>query len=293
MKLVRFGPRGHEKPGVWLDNTPEPGIASILDVSATAYDMADYNEHFFAHDGIARVANLLHEQHRKLVPATDVRLGPPVARPSKIICLGTNYAAHAKEFKHDLPTCPIIFAKATTALNGPTDPIILAAESKTVDCEVELALVMGRRASQVREEEALDYVAGYTIMNDVTDRDAQKQGLQWFRGKGFDTFAPLGPYLVTHDEIADPHNLRLVAKHNGVVLQDDCSAEMLFKIPMLLAFISRAMTLLPGDIISTGTPSGIGSARQPPRLLQPGDQVELSIEGLGVQHCTVTRQSET
>ncbi len=283
MKLVRFGPRGAERPGVWLDDTPAPGQASILDVRAMTFDIADYDAHFFTHYGIERLRALLLEPQPKLVPAAGVRLGPPVARPGKIVCLGKNYAAHAAEFDSAIPQTPIFFSKATTALNGPTDPVVLPRGSGRVDGEAELALVIGRTARRVAAEVALEYVAGYTILNDVTDRDAQRQGQQWFRGKSADTFCPLGPFLVTGDVIGDPHQLRVTQRVNGQTLQDDTTQQMLFKIPFLIEYFSAAITLEPGDIIATGTPAGIGSARQPPVLLRAGDVVEVAIEKLGAQ----------
>ena len=283
MKLVRFGPRGAERPGVWLADTPAPGQASILDVRAITFDIADYDAHFFTHYGIERVRALLLETQPKLVPAAGVRLGAPVARPGKIVCLGKNYAAHAAEFDSAIPQTPIFFSKATTALNGPFDPIVLPRGSARVDGEAELALVIGRTARRVDAAAALDYIAGYTILNDVTDRDAQREGQQWFRGKSADTFGPLGPYLVTPDEISDPHRLRITQRVNGQTLQDDSTQQMLFKIPFLIAYFSAAITLEPGDIIATGTPAGIGSARQPPVLLRAGDVVEIAIENLGEQ----------
>jgi 2-keto-4-pentenoate hydratase/2-oxohepta-3-ene-1,7-dioic acid hydratase in catechol pathway len=289
MKLVRFGPRGAERPGVWLAATA--GDAHILDVRAMAFDIEDYNAHFFATHGLERVRALLREQHLKTVPAAGVRLGPPVARPGKLVCLGKNYAAHAAEFGSAVPTTPVFFSKATTALNGPCDPVVLPRGSKRVDGEAELALVIGRATRRVTEAEALTCIAGYTILNDVTDRDAQREGQQWFRGKSADTFAPLGPFLVTPDEISDPHNLRVTQRVNGQLLQDDTTQQMLFKIPFLIAFFSAAITLEPGDIIATGTPSGIGSARQPPVLLHAGDVMEVAIDGLGAQRNPVVAEA--
>lgn len=291
MKLVRFGPRGNERPGVWLDDTPAPGQASILDVRAMTFDIADYDAHFFATFGVERVQALLHEAHPKLVPAAGVRFGPPVARPGKIVCLGKNYAAHAAEFDSAIPKTPIFFSKATTALNGPFDPIVLPRGSARVDGEAELALVIGRTARRVAAEHALDYVAGYTVFNDVTDRDAQREGQQWFRGKSADTFGPLGPFLVTRDEITDPHRLRVTQRVNGQTLQDDTTQQMLFKIPFLIEYFSAAITLEPGDIIATGTPAGIGSARQPPVLLRAGDVIEIAIENLGEQRSPVIAEA--
>lgn len=281
MKLCRFGEQGKERPGVWMDD------GKILDVRALAFHIEDYNEHFFTHNGFEQLKLLLADPGAKFIDAEGVRLGSPVARPSKIICVGANYADHAKEFGHDIPTEPILFSKATTAINGPFDSIRLPAEAQVVDGEAELAVVIGKTASRVRKEEALEYVAGYTVMNDVTERIVQKSNSQWLRGKGFDTFAPLGPFLVTPDEVPDLGNLKVWQKHNGEPLQDGTTADMMFSIPFLIEYISQGMTLLPGDIISTGTPDGIGSARSPQVLLSSGDVVEVAVEGVGEQRSTV------
>jgi 2-keto-4-pentenoate hydratase/2-oxohepta-3-ene-1,7-dioic acid hydratase in catechol pathway len=289
MKLVRFGPRGVERPGVWLEG--ESGAAQILDVRAMAFDIEDYDARFFAAHGLERVRELLNEGQPKTIPAAGVRLGPPVARPGKIVCLGKNYAAHAAEFDSAIPKTPIFFSKATTALNGPFDPIVLPRNAKRVDGEAELALVIGRTTRRAMEAQALECLAGYTILNDVTDRDAQREGQQWFRGKSADTFCPLGPFLVTRDEIPDPHHLHVTQRVNGQTLQDDSTQQMLFKIPHLIACFSAAITLEPGDIIATGTPAGIGSARQPPVLLRAGDSIEVAIEHLGAQRNPIAAET--
>lgn len=289
MKLVRFGPRNAERPGVWIEDVT--GTARILDVRAMAFDIEDYNAHFFATDGLERVHALLREGHPKTFPAVGTRLGPPVARPGKIICLGKNYAAHAAEFDSAIPKSPIFFSKATSAFNGPFDPIVLPRDSKRVDGEAELALIIGRTTRRVTEAQALDCIAGYTILNDVTDRDAQREGQQWFRGKSADTFCPVGPFLLTRDEIFDPHQLHVTQRVNSQILQDDSTQQMLFKIPYLIEYFSAAITLEPGDIIATGTPSGIGSARTPPVLLRAGDVVEVAIEHLGAQRNPVVAET--
>ena len=287
MKLVRFGERNNERPGVWLENIPAIGQTSILDVRAMAFDIKDYNTHFFATHGIERLRALLLETNPKLIPANSVRLGPPVARPGKIICLGKNYAAHAAEFDAQIPDSPIFFSKATTALNGPFDPINLPAGATHVDGEAELAVIIGCTTRRIAAADAYNMIAGYTILNDVTDRDAQRDGKQWFRGKSADTFCPLGPFLVTRDEIPDPHRLRIKQQVNGQTLQDDSSEQMLFKIPFLISFLSATITLEAGDVIATGTPAGIGSARQPPILLRAGDTVEVGIEHLAAQRNSI------
>ncbi|MEI6892382.1 MAG: fumarylacetoacetate hydrolase family protein [Pontiella sp.] len=281
MKLCRFGENGKERPGVWLDD------GRILDVRALAFHIEDFNEYFFEHHGLEQLELLLADPGAKYVRADQVRLGPPVARPSKIICVGANYADHAKEFGHAIPKEPILFSKMTSALNGPFDPIILPKEAQVVDGEAELAVVIGKRASQVRREDALDYVAGYTVMNDVTERRVQKSNGQWMRGKGYDSFAPLGPFLVTRDEVPDLGNLNIWQKHNGVQLQNGNTADMMFRIPFLIEYISQGITLLPGDIISTGTPDGIGSAQDPQRLLAAGDVIEIGVQGVGTQRSEI------
>jgi len=281
MKLVRFGDRGRERPGILLDSS------TILDVRAMAFDIEDYNGHFFSTFGVERLAGLLRDPQPKTVSADNVRLAPPIAPPQKIICLGKNYEAHAKEFDAEIPDTPVLFSKAVSAMSGPNDPIVLPATSKTVDAEVELAVVIGRRTRGIAKERAVERVAGYTILNDVTDRDAQRAGKQWFKGKGADTFCPMGPYLATPDEIADPQSLDLYSKVNGATLQESNTAHMLFKIAHLIAFISETITLEAGDVIATGTPGGIGSARKPPVLLKAGDTVELGIDKLGAQVCKV------
>lgn len=291
MKLVRFGPPGEEQPGLWLDPAPGQPQPMLLNVRGMAFDIEDYNDHFFGRNGPASLARLLQENCRKLIPAKGVRLGPPVARPGKIICLGKNYADHAKEFDAQIPEQPILFSKAVTALTGPFDPIVLPREARRADGEVELAVVIGRPAKRVPESQALDYVAGFTVLNDVTDRDAQKAAGQWFRGKSPDTFCPLGPSLVTRDEIGNLESLRLVSRVNGTVLQDGRVSQMIFNIPFLIAYISATITLLPGDIIATGTPAGIGSARQPPVLLKPGDVMEVEVEGVGRQVSPVVAET--
>lgn len=281
MKLVRFGEQGKEHPGVWM------GDGRILDVRALAFHIEDYNAHFFANDGLEQLKRLLDDAGTRFVDAADIRLGSPIARPPKIICVGANYADHAKEFGHEVPMEPILFSKATTAINGPNDPIVLPIGSQNVDSEAELAVVIGKKASKVGRKDALEYVAGYTLLNDVTDRVVQKTNGQWFRGKGFDTFCPIGPFLVTPDELPDIDNLPLWQRHNGVLLQNGNTQEMMFKIPFLIEYISQGMTLLPGDVISTGTPSGIGSARDPQVLMAPGDVIEIGVDGLGEQRSAV------
>ena len=273
MKLIRFGENGKEKTGIILND-------KRYDTSAFGQD---YNEQFFDTDGLTRLAAFIKENQLPEV-ADDVRLGSPICRPSKIICIGLNYADHAKETNAPLPPEPVIFMKATTAIVGPYDDIMLPKNSVKTDWEVELAVVIGKKASYVNEEDALDHVAGYVLHNDVSEREFQlERNGTWDKGKGCDTFAPLGPFLVTTDEIADPHNLRLWLKVNGVTMQDGTTTNLIFNLPHLIAYTSQFMTLLPGDIISTGTPAGVGLGMKPLVYLKAGDVVELGIDGLGHQ----------
>ena len=276
MKLIRFGAEGAEKPGI------QDSKGRNLDCSAFG---EDWNESFLGSDGLSRLASWLklHEDSLPEVPSS-ARIGSPVARPSKIICIGLNYRKHAEEAGMAVPEIPIIFMKASSSLCGPYDPIYIPRNSVQTDWEVELAVVIGKRAKYVKKEEAFDYIAGYCLHNDVSERDFQlRHGGQWVKGKSADHFAPLGPYLVTKDEISDPHQLRLWLKLNGKMLQDSNTSDLIFDIPTLIEHLSQYMTLLPGDVISTGTPAGVGMGlKSTPRYLENGDTVELGIEGLGV-----------
>lgn len=273
MKLIRFGEEGKEKTGVILDNKK-------YDTSAFG---EDYTEQFFETDGLARLAAFIKDAELPLV-ADDVRLGSPFARPSKIICIGLNYADHAKETNAPLPPEPVIFMKATTAIVGPNDNVVIPKNSIKTDWEVELAVVIGKKASYVDEADAMSYVAGYVLHNDVSEREFQlERNGTWDKGKGCDTFAPLGPFLATADEIADPHNLRLWLKVNGQIMQDGTTANFIFNLPQVISYTSQFMTLLPGDIISTGTPAGVALGMKPPVYLKAGDVIELGIDGLGEQ----------
>lgn len=283
MKLIRFGPAGNERPGLWIEKVPECDGPAILDVRAMAFDIEDYNEHFFRTSGISRLANLVRESNRKFVSAENIRLGPPVDRPGKIICMGGNYAEHVRESASVMPANPVFFTKAVSSLTGPADMIALPEGSRLVDGEVELAFVIGKEAKKITASSAFEYIAGFTVLNDVSDREAQRSGGQWFRAKSADTFCPLGPFLVTTDELPDYDNLRLFSKLNGKILQDGNTSDMMMKIPEMLSFLSRTITLMPGDIVSTGTPSGIGSARTPPILLKKGDTLESEVEKVGRQ----------
>ena len=279
MKLIKFGQQGSEKPGVILSN------GTTIDVSAFT---PDFDEAFFESSGLERLSAWLemNASNAPQVPA-GIRLGAPLARPSKIICIGLNYSDHAKESGMAVPAEPIIFFKSTTALTGPNDGLVIPEGSEKTDWEVELAVVIGKTARSVSEDAAMDYVAGYVLHNDYSERAWQlERGGQWVKGKSADTFAPLGPWLATKEEIPDPHILRLWLKVNGEMKQDGTTANLIFKIPFLVSYLSRFMTLLPGDVISTGTPAGVGLGFNPPQYLRVGDTVELGIDGLGIQKQT-------
>lgn len=273
MKLIRYGKIGAEKTGVVIDG-------KRYDTSAFG---EDYNEAFFTNNGLGRLAEFVQNNLGKLPQVSDQeRLSSPVARPSKIVCIGLNYAKHAKETNAPIPAEPVVFFKSTTALTGPNDEIIIPKNSVKTDWEVELAFVIGKKASYVSEAEALDYVAGYCLHNDVSEREFQlERGGTWDKGKGCDTFAPIGPWLATPDEMGDINNLRLWLSVNGKMMQDGNTDDLIFGIPTLVSYLSQFMTLLPGDIISTGTPHGVGLGFNPPIYLKPGDVVELGIDGLG------------
>ena len=275
MKLIRFGTPGYEKPGLILDD------GRRIDASAFG---SDYDETFFGGDGLVRLEAWV-VQNAASAPVIDssVRLGPCIARPSKIVCIGLNYADHAKESGADIPKEPILFFKSTSSLVGPNDEVIIPRGSQKTDWEVELAVIIGQRASYVSESDAMRHVAGYALHNDYSEREWQlERGGQWVKGKSCDTFAPLGPFLATRDEIAEPHALTMWLKVNDVTRQNSSTAQMIFGVPQLVSYISQFMTLLPGDVISTGTPPGVGLGLKPtPVFLKPGDVVELGIEGLG------------
>lgn len=233
-------------------------------------------------DFLTPAAHAIRSGAAQLFEREEVRLEPPVPRPGKIICIGLNYRDHAEESGMAIPSSPILFSKFGTSVIGPSDAIELPAESSEVDYEAELAVVVGRRARNVSAADAMNYVFGYMNFNDVSARDMQFADGQWQRGKSCDTFAPMGEFLATVDEIADPHDLRIGFRLNGASLQDSSTSQMIFRIPELIEFISRTITLEPGDVIATGTPPGVGFARTPKVFLKPGDLAEVEIEGLGV-----------
>lgn len=273
MKLIRFGAIGKEKPGI-LIGEKRYDVSSIV---------KDFDESFFDENGLEKLQKAL--ESNPVLPEVDaqVRLGSPVARPSKIICIGLNYVDHCVETGAPIPVEPIIFFKSTSALCGPNDDLIIPKNSEKTDWEIELVFVVGKKASYVEEADAMDYVAGYCLHNDYSERAFQlERGGQWAKGKGCDTFAPLGPFLATKDEVADVDNLSMWLTVNGKKYQDSNTSNLVFKIPFLVHYLSQYMTLLPGDIISTGTPPGVGLGIKPePVYIKEGDVIELGMEGLG------------
>lgn len=284
MKLFRYGNPDNEKPGVILESGKKISVPAFGE---------DFNEKFFATDGLARLEKWVAENGSSAPEVgEDERLASCVARPSKIICIGLNYAKHAVESGADIPKEPVVFFKATSALVGPNDNVVIPRNSVKTDWEVELAVVIGKKASYIEESEAFDYIAGYCVHNDFSEREFQiERGGQWVKGKSCDTFAPLGPFLATKDEIADPNSLHLWLDLNGKRLQDSNTNDMIFNVPFVVSYLSNFMTLLPGDVISTGTPAGVGLGLKPPTYLKPGDVVELGIEGLGTQKQTAEAYS--
>lgn len=275
MKLLRFGDVGSEKPGLQLDNGTR--------IDASGFGM-DWNHDFFADPGnLDRLKTWVGENADSAPVISDgTRLGSAVARPGKLICIGLNFSDHAAEAGMPIPEEPIVFFKATSAIVGPNDNVVIPRNSQKTDWEVELAFVVGKKASYVSEEEALDYVAGYVLHNDYSEREFQiERGGQWVKGKSCDTFAPLGPFVATSDEIADPENLGMWLKVNGETKQDGNSNKLIFGIAHLVSYLSQFMTLEPGDVVSTGTPPGVGMGFDPPQFMKPGDVVELGIDGLG------------
>jgi len=269
MRLVRFGQKGNIKPGLWKDG-------NIVDLREIFPQIPDINETFFREGWLEKVAGVKNSGQK-----IETWIASPIHRPSKIICLGKNYAEHAKEGGFENPEKPLIFCKTPNALSGPYDPIILPRSSGQVDWEVELAVIIGKEGKRINETDAFDYIAGFTVMNDVSGREAQFSDSQWFRGKSFDSFAPAGPFIVTPDEIDDVNNLRLTAVVDGEIMQDGNTRDMIFDIPAIIENISEDITLIPGDIISTGTPAGVGIFRDPPIVLKPGNVVECRIEQIG------------
>ena len=277
MKLVRFGANGAEKPGI-VD-----AQGNIRDLSG---HVSDFSGTYLDPAALAKLKSI-DTASLPLAPA-GVRLGPPISGTRNFVAIGLNYADHAKETGQELPAEPILFNKAATCICGPNDDIMYPKNSDRMDWECEIAFVIGRRARYVEEKDALAHIAGYTICNDVSERRWQvKRNGQWVKGKSAETFGPLGPWLVTTDELPDPHNLAMSLDVNGVRKQTGSTATMIFQIPKLLAYVTEFMVLEPGDVITTGTPPGVGSAKKPPEYLKAGDKLVLKIEGLGEQHQTV------
>ena len=279
MKLVRFGEPGKEGPGILLPDGKKVDVSSFGE---------DYDEDFFATDGLSRLEKWLEKGLTELPFIDDsIRLGPPVCKPSKIVCIAFNYRDHARETGKEIPPEPVFFLKAPSALSGPNDDLRIPRSSKKTDWEVELAAVIHRKASYVEKDKAMDYVAGFALFNDYSEREFQfKRGGQFVKGKSADTFAPLGPFLVTKDEIRDYMNLKMWLKVNGKSMQNSYTSNMIFNLPAIISSVSEYMSFMPGDIICTGTPAGVGHAMNPPQYLKAGDVVEFGIEGLGdaVQH---------
>lgn len=285
MKLIRFGDPGKERPGLLLNDGTR--------VDASAFG-SDYNESFFASDGLNRLRDWA-TKNAASAPrvSSETRLGPPICRPSKIVCIGLNFRDHAAETGAKIPVEPVIFFKSTTALVGPNDLLMIPKGADKVDWEVEFAIIIGRRVNYVAKQDALSYVAGYALHNDYSERGFQKdRGGQWVKGKSCDTFAPLGPFLATQEEISDPGNLKMWLKVNGVTRQNSSTANMIFDAAFLVSYVSQFMSLLPGDVISTGTPAGVALGMKTPEYLKPGDFVELGIDGLGQSSQQVVAFSE-
>ena len=273
MKLLRYGPMGQEKPAL-LDNN-----GRLRDLSDKLNDLGGTN---LDPDRLAALSNI--DVETLPVVEGSVRIGAPVAEVGKIIAIGLNYADHAAETGAELPEEPIMFTKAVTALNGPNDPVILPRGATKGDWEVELAIIIGRKTQYILQAEALSHIAGYAVINDVSERAFQLEGTgQWLKGKSFDTSAPLGPWLVTTNEITDPQNLNIWLEVNGTRYQDGSTKTMAFGVTHLVSYVSQFMTLLPGDVIATGTPPGVGLGQNPPIFLKDGDVMGLGIEGLGEQ----------
>ncbi|WFE73437.1 fumarylacetoacetate hydrolase family protein [Roseinatronobacter sp. S2] len=281
MKLLRFGPKGQEKPGC-LDTQ-----GNLRDLSGVT---ADFGGDTVSLDALAQLAQI----DPATLPVVDqpVRIGAPLAHVPNFYCIGLNYAAHAAETGAEKPKEPLVFSKATSSLAGPQDPIIIPRGATRTDWEVELGIIIGKPALYVDEADALEYVAGYCAVNDVSERDFQKnRGGQWIKGKSAPGFGKIGPWLVTADDVPDPQALRLQLSVNGDPRQDSTTADMIFTVAQIVSYMSRFMELLPGDVIATGTPSGVAAGMSPPQFLKPGDVVSLTVEGLGTQKADVIAAS--
>jgi len=281
MKLLRYGQPGKEKPAL-LDNSNQ-----LRDLSAVIPDITGET---LTPDSLKRIAAL--DPSSLPLVSGQHRIGPCVARVGKFICIGLNYSDHAAESGMKVPTEPVVFMKATSAVNGPNDNVIIPRNSVKTDWEVELGVVIGTEAKYIDEAKALDYVAGYCVVNDLSERTFQLEGTgQWVKGKSADTFGPIGPWLVTKDEVPDPQNLNMWLKVNGHQFQNGNTKTMVFSVAHIVSYLTRFMSLQPGDIISTGTPPGVGSGQKPPKFLRPGDKIHLGVQGLGEQNQTVIAAS--
>jgi len=289
MKLVMYGEPYQERPGLIIEDL------FILDLERAELEAPHSIEEILAFDLLEQVSDLqdMVEPEQALIPLGSVRLGPPLSGVGKIVAVGLNYHDHAREMRLPLPDHPLLFSKASSSIAGPFDDLLLPppAWSTQIDYEVELGVVIGHACHRVSVEDAPAYIAGYTIVNDITARDIQQEEGHWFRAKSYDGFCPVGPYLVTADEIDDPQSLALSLRVNDELRQFSNTGQMILSVAELISFISHSLTLQPGDLIATGTPAGIGGARTPPVYLQPGDAVELEIEKLGTHQYTV-RQEE-
>lgn len=274
MKLVTYGESGQERIGAVVGD-------EIVDLRSADESLPGTVLGVLEADAVEAVSRAVVSGAGERTPLDGARLASPIPRPPKIVCVGLNYLDHATEQNTPLPEHPLLFSKATSSVVGPYDDVVLPAESEQVDYEVELAVVIGRTATAVSEADAYDYIAGYTVANDVSARDIQFRQQQWHQGKSYDTFCPMGPWLVTKDEIPDPNSLAVKLTLNGTVLQDSNTDNLIFNVPTLVSRISSAMTLLPGDVISTGTPAGVGVFRDPKILLKAGDYMETWVEGIG------------
>ena len=285
MKLIRFGKLGEEKPGILLSNDEKIDVSSFV---------SDYDEKFFESGGLVSLKDWLNENESSAPRFDDsIRLGSPIARPSKIICIGLNFKDHAAESGFDAPEEPLIFGKATSAICGPYDNIIIPRGSEQTDWEVELGVVIGKKTSYVDQDQASDHVGGYVLHNDVSERAFQKdRGGQWIKGKSADTFAPMGPFMATPDEIDNISDMRMWLNVNGENMQDGNTSNLIFSVDHVVSYLSQFMTLLPGDVISTGTPAGVGMGMNPEKYLKPGDVVELGIDGLGSSKQNVVAYEE-
>ena len=285
MKLIRFGKQGEEKPGILLSNDEKIDVSSFV---------SDYDEKFFESGGLVSLKDWLNENESSAPRLDDsIRLGSPIARPSKIICIGLNFKDHAAESGFDAPEEPLIFGKATSAICGPYDNIVIPRGSEQTDWEVELGVVIGKKTSYVDIDKALDHVGGYMLHNDVSERAFQKdRGGQWIKGKSADTFAPMGPFMATPDEIDNISDMRMWLNVNGENMQDGNTSNLIFSVDHVISYLSQFMTLLPGDFISTGTPAGVGMGMNPEKYLKPGDVVELGIDGLGSSKQNVVAYEE-